>query len=294
MGANVVEEVPDFIKCVLQSGWAVNVDLPDERLDTTKEAFYATIAPRSTNWDALVTNADQLQERLEHSAFEDQFVVSADGSGFAILADSQAQVANQRPAALVDHRRQPRAVARPVIDDAQHGAWCPVVVPHKRQVHAPDAVDVHRRGALVAQFAGNVEQRVLVVADGVADKGLADSCWRMQAVEGVSHFATTDMFAHQGFEAQHFVHNPVGLLAGQWRWGVNGSWSHNGASREPLASFPVVSSGQMGQGEERWCHDQNRDQHEEPNEHGQKVPDYEGEAVCQLKSMMRRLQKVVH
>jgi hypothetical protein len=34
--------------------------------------------------------------------------------------------------------------------------------------------------------------------------------------------------------------------------------------------------GQMGQDEERWCHQQNGDKHEEPNEHGQKVPDYEG------------------
>ena len=30
MGANVVEEVPDFIKCVLQADWAVNVQLLDE------------------------------------------------------------------------------------------------------------------------------------------------------------------------------------------------------------------------------------------------------------------------
>lgn len=31
----------------------------------------------------------------------------------------------------------------------------------------------------------------------------------------------------------------------------------------------------MGQSEEHWCHEQKRDQREEPNEHGQKVPDYE-------------------
>ncbi len=121
--------------------------------------------------------------------------------GFAVLADGQAQVADQRPAALVDHCRQPSADARTVIDDAQNGAWCATVVSHKSQVNAPDAVDTHRCRALVAQFAGNVEQRVLVVADGVADKGFADSCWRMQPVESVSYFAATDLLAHQGLEA---------------------------------------------------------------------------------------------
>jgi hypothetical protein len=84
------------------------------------------------------------------------------------------------------------------------------------------------------------------------------------------------MPAHQGLEAQHFVGDPVGLFAGQRRWGVNGSWIRNGASRKSLASLPVVASGQMGQGVERWCHNQNGDQREEPNEHGQKVLDYEG------------------
>lgn len=37
MSANVVEEVPDFIKCVLQADWAVNVQLVDERFDPAKE-----------------------------------------------------------------------------------------------------------------------------------------------------------------------------------------------------------------------------------------------------------------
>ena len=201
MGANVVEEVPDFIKCVLQADWAVNVQLLDERFDPTKEALDLAVAPGGADWNSLVTNADQLQEGLEHSAFEDQFVVSADGVGFAILADGQAQVADQRPAALVDHCRQPGADARAVIDNAENGAWCATVVSHKSQVNPPDAVDTRRCRALVAQFAGNVEQRVLVVADGVADKGFADSCWRMQPVESVSDFAAPDLLAHQGLEA---------------------------------------------------------------------------------------------
>jgi hypothetical protein len=36
----------------------------------------------------------------------------------------------------------------------------------------------------------------------------------VQAVEGVSHLAATGMFAHQGLEAQDFLHNPVGFFAG--------------------------------------------------------------------------------
>lgn len=238
MSANMVEEVSDFIKCILQTGWAVNLDLPDERFDPTKEALDVAVAPGGADWNSLVTNADQLQEALEYSAFEDQLVVSADGVGFALLADGQAQVADQRPAALVDHRRQPGADARAVIDDAQNGAWCATVVSHKSQVNAPDAVDTHRSRELVAQFAGNVEQRVLVVADGVADKGLADSCWRMQPVESVSHFAAADLLAHQCLEAQHFVHDPVRLFAGQWGGDVNSSRVMSGASCEALTLLP--------------------------------------------------------
>lgn len=230
MGANVIEKVSHLVERILQTGWAVNLDLPDERFDPTKEAFDVAVAPGSADWNSLVTNADQLQEGLEHRAFEDQLVVSADGLGFAVLADGQAQVADQRPAALVDHRCQPGADARAVIDDAQNGAWCATVVSHKSQVNAPDAVDTHRCRALVAQFAGNVEQRVLVVADGVADKGFADSCWRMQPVESVSHFAATDLLAHQGLEAQHFVHDPVRLFAGQWGSAINSSRFRSGAS----------------------------------------------------------------
>lgn len=157
MGANVIEKVSHLVERILQTGWAVNLDLPDERFDPTKEAFDVAVAPGGADWNSLVTNADQLQEGLEHRAFEDQFVVSSDGVGFAMLGDGQAQVADQRPAALVDHCRQPSADARAVIDDAQNGAWRAQVIPHKRQVNAPDAVDTHRCRALVAQIAGNIE-----------------------------------------------------------------------------------------------------------------------------------------
>ena len=249
MGANVIEKVSHLVERILQTGWAVNLDLPDERFDPTKEAFDVAVAPGGADLNSLVTNADQLQECLEHSAFEDQFVVSADGEGFAMLADGQAQVADQRPAALVDHRRQPGADARAVIDDAQNGAWCATVVSHKSQVNAPDAVDTHRFRALVAQFAGNVEQRVLVVADGVADKGFADSSWRMQPVESVSHFAATDLLAHQGLEAQHFLLNPVRLFAGQWGGDVNSSRIRSSASCEALTLLPAEAPCQMGQSE---------------------------------------------
>lgn len=173
MGAHVVEEVPNVVKRVLQSGWAVNVNLPDVRFDATKEAFDAPVAPWGANRDALVANADQVQERREHRAVEDQFVVGSYGARFSMLADRQTQMANQRPAALIDHRRQPCADTRTVIDDAQNGTRRAMVVPHKRQVNAPDAVDTHRRRALIAQLAGDVEQRILVVADGVADKRFA-------------------------------------------------------------------------------------------------------------------------
>ncbi len=279
MGANVIEKVSHLVERILQTGWAVNLDLPDERFDPTKEALDVAVAPGGADWNSLVTNADQLQEGLEHRAFENQFVVSADGVGFAMLADGQAQVADQRPAALVDHRCQPDADARAVIDDAQYGAWCATVVSHKSQVNAPYTVDVHRHGSLVAQFAGNVEQRVLVVADGVADKGFADSCWRMQPVESVSHFAAADLLAHQGLKAQDLPHNPFRLFAGQWGGDVNSSRVRHGASCEALTLLPAEALGQLGQSEEHWCHEQKRDQREEPNEHGQKVLDYGG--ACQ-------------
>lgn len=132
MGAHVVEEVPDFVKHVLQSGWVVNGDLSDKRFDATEEAFDAAVAPRCANWDAPVSNADQLQEGFERCAAEYGFVVGSNGAGFAILTDGQAQVADQCPAALVGHRHQLRADSRTVIDDAKNGTWCAMVVLHKR------------------------------------------------------------------------------------------------------------------------------------------------------------------
>ena len=132
MGAHVIEEEPDFVQSVLQSGWAVNVDLPDKRFDATEEAFDAAVAPRCANWDALVSNADQLQEGFERCAAEYGFVVGSNGARFAILTDGQAQVADQRPAALVGHCRQLCADSRTMIDDAKNRAWCAMVVLHKR------------------------------------------------------------------------------------------------------------------------------------------------------------------
>jgi hypothetical protein len=40
--------------------------------------------------------------------------------------------------------------------------------------------------------------------------------------------------------------------------------------------LPGEAFGQTGQSKEHWRHEQSRDQHEEPSEHGQKVLDYEG------------------
>ena len=132
MGAHVVEEMPDFIKRVLQSGLAVNVDLSDERFDATEEAFDASVAPRCAYWDALVSNAEQFQEGFERCAAEHCFVVGSNGAGFAILTDGQAQVTDQRPTALVGHCRQLCADSRTMIDDAKNRAWCAMVVLHKR------------------------------------------------------------------------------------------------------------------------------------------------------------------
>lgn len=96
---------------------------------------------------------DQLQEHFEYSTAEHGFVVGSNGAGFAILTDGQAQVADQRPAALVGHCDQLCADSRTVIDDAQDGAWCAMVVPHKREINAPDAVDTDWRRRLIAQLA---------------------------------------------------------------------------------------------------------------------------------------------
>lgn len=112
------------------------------------------------------------------------------------------------------------------------------------------------------------------------DKGFADSYWRMQPVESVSHFAATDLLAHQGLEAQDLLHNPVRLFAGQWGRDVNSSRVRSGASCEALPLLLAQAFGQMGQGEEHWCHEQKSDQHEKPNEHGQKVPDHAEYSSC--------------
>ena len=149
---------------------------------------------------------------------------------------------------------------------------------------------------LVAQFADDVEQCVLVVADGVADKGFAHPMRGMQAVEGVSHLAATGMFAHQGLEAQDLLHNPVGLLASRLGRGVNSRRVWGRASRKALALLPGEAFGQTGQSEERWCHEQGRDQHEEQNEHGQKVLDYEvrrSGSINMLPPSWRKYGKVI-
>jgi hypothetical protein len=116
---------------------------------------------------------------------------------------------------------------------------------------------------LVAQFADDVEQCVLVVADGVADKGFAHPIRGVQAVEGVSHLAATGMFAHQGLEAQGFLHDPVGFFAGRWRRAVISSRIWSRAPCKASALLPGEAFAQTGQGEERWCQEQSRDQHEE-------------------------------
>lgn len=64
---------PTLVERILQTGWAVDLDLPNERFDPTKEAFDVALAPGGADWNSLVTNADQLQEGLEHRAFEDPF-----------------------------------------------------------------------------------------------------------------------------------------------------------------------------------------------------------------------------
>lgn len=45
MGANVIEKVSHLVERILQTGWAVNLDLPDERFGPTKEAFDVAVAP---------------------------------------------------------------------------------------------------------------------------------------------------------------------------------------------------------------------------------------------------------
>ena len=73
--------------------------------------------------------------------------------------------------------------------------------------------------------------------------------WGMQAVEGVSHLAATGMFAHQGPEAQDFLHNAVWFFAGQWGGAINSRRVWNGASCKALALLPAEAPCQMGQSE---------------------------------------------
>jgi len=109
---------------------------------------------------------------------------------------------------------------------------------------------------LVAQLARNVEQRILVDSDGIADKEFAHPCRSMQAVEGVSHFAATSVLAHECLERQDFLHDPVRLLASQGCRDVSRSWTRSGATCEALVLLPVEGLGQISQGEEGQCPDQ--------------------------------------
>ena len=129
-------------------------------------------------------------------------------------------------------------------------------------------------------------------------KDLPTRCGAYKRVKasGVSHLAATGMFAHQGLEAQGFLHDPVGFFAGRWRRAVISSRIWSRASRKALALLPGEAFGQTGQSEERWCHEQGRDQHEEQNEHGQKVLDYEvrrSGSINMLPPSWRKYGKVI-
>lgn len=57
--------------------------------------------------------------------------------------------------------------------------------------------------------------------------------------------------AHQCREAQHFVHDPVRLFAGQWGGDVNSGRVRGGASCEALTLLPAEALGHVGQSEEQ-------------------------------------------
>lgn len=112
-----------FLKCALRICCALMNQLPQPRLDGCKESFYPPIAPGRTNRRGLLANARQFQECGEHEAVEDGLVVRAHSSWFAVPTDGQAQMSQQRPAALVDWSGEPNAQSRAVIENFCYRRW---------------------------------------------------------------------------------------------------------------------------------------------------------------------------
>ena len=120
----------------------------------------------------LLANARQFQECGEYEAVEDGFVVRAYRSGLAMLADGQAQMSQQRPAAFVDQRGEPNAQPRAVIENAQ-ACLRFAVRGNMGHVHGPDGMGGQYFGCLAAQIACEVQQLQLMRLDKLIDVGFS-------------------------------------------------------------------------------------------------------------------------
>lgn len=115
----MVVEQGELFQCFLQCRFAGDEQLPQQGLQGSKQAFHASVLPRGAGVDALVANASELQKSGEDPAAEDDFVVRADAPRLAMPADSQAQVAQERPTAFFHQRAQVGDESGAVGDDAQ-------------------------------------------------------------------------------------------------------------------------------------------------------------------------------
>ena len=136
-------------------------------------------------------------------------------------ANSQAQVAQERPAAFVHQRAQAGDESGAVVQYSDGGMLCAVGIRVVRQVHGPHGVDGHRAWKLAAHVPAQCSQGMLVGVQAMGYKAFAHggSVVGVQSVEGVGDLAAARM-AHQHFEAQYFLGYPVRLAAG----GMVNSW----------------------------------------------------------------------
>lgn len=97
----MVVEQCEFFKRRLQCCFGRNDQLAQHRFQGSEQSLDSSVLPGRACLDALVPNADQLQESGEDPTGKDDLVICAYATRLAMPTDGQAQVTQQRPAALV-------------------------------------------------------------------------------------------------------------------------------------------------------------------------------------------------
>lgn len=212
VGADVVVENPKFIHRRLQCCAAGNDKLFEQGLEGAKQAFNPAVLPRCVLLRGLVLNAHQSEERGEHPAVKNGFIVGTQAPRFTVLCNRQTQVPQHRPTTAVYEGVQTQGQTTAVVDDA-NGSMCLLLgAGEEGQIHRPDVVHIHSARLGRSNLAAQLSNLMLVGGNQFSHKGFAHAQTRMQAIEGAGH-RTTARARHVGLKAQDLATQPVRFAA---------------------------------------------------------------------------------